>query len=147
MRKSIVEYKGSEDKKLRLQPIPNNAFNVPTSLEGDFFKWWCIFIRPFVKITDREADIIAAMLKQRYRLSKVISDPAVLDSQLMSSESKKKILEECGINLQHFYVVMGKFRKRKIITENGINSKLIPNIRENDDGTFRLLVRFVDESK
>lgn len=133
---------------MKLQPLPNNMFDIPTNLD-DFFRWWCVIIQPFVKLTPREADIIASYLKHRHELAKVVLDPAILESQLMGNEVRDKILQDCKITRQHLYVVMGTLRRKNIITPNGINSKLIPNIHENEDGTFKfnILIRFRGEEQ
>jgi hypothetical protein len=134
-------------KRSGMLPKPNNIVTVPTSIDAGFFKWWCVFLRPFVKLTDRETDVIACFLKQRWELSKSISDPAILDSILMSEDIKKKIIKECNITLAHFYVVMSNLRKNKVIVNNVINPRLIPNIRKDDNGVFQLLVLFKDIQK
>lgn len=122
---------------------PNNVITIPAKLDSiEFFKWWCIFLRPFIKLTDREIDVIASFLKQRYELSKDISNPVLLDNVVMSEDTKKKVIEECHITLQHFYVVMSNLRKNKIIVNNVINPRLIPNIRKGEDGMFQLLILF-----
>lgn len=131
----------NEPKKL---PKPNNAVNVFTTLDTDFFKWWCIFLRPIINLTDREVDVISSFLKHRWELSKHISDPKILDTMLMNDETKKKVMKDCNINLQHFYVIMSTLRKRKIIENNVIHSRLIPNIRPTDNGCFQLLIMFKD---
>jgi hypothetical protein len=121
---------------------PNNMFNINTTPERNFFKWWCTFLKPFVPLTPKEIDVVAAYLKQRFELAKVISDPIVLDSQLMSTTTKDKVIEECNMTLQHYYVVMSSLRKSNVITEAGINPKLIPSIKKDDNGTFQLLINF-----
>lgn len=126
---------------------PNNIVTVPTTLDKGFFRWWCIFLRPFVNLTNREIDVISSFLKQRWELSKTISDPAILDTVVMSEETKKRVMEDCNITLQHFYVVMSNLRKNNVIMGNIINPRLIPNIRQDDNGYFKLLILFKDESK
>lgn len=126
---------------------PNNIVTVPTSLGLDFFKWWCIFLRPFINLTNREIDVIASFLKQRWELSKSISDPAILDTMVMSETTKNKVIEECNITQSHFYVVMSNLRKNNIIVNNTIQPRLIPNIRKDDNGCFQLLILFKDNKK
>lgn len=121
---------------------PNNCINVPLSSEKDFFKWWCIFQCPFVSLTNREIEVIASLLRHRHELSKVISDPEILDSQLMSDNIRNKVIKECKLTKSHYYVVMGTLKKKKIINNTGINPRLIPNIRQDDNGCFQLLVLF-----
>ena len=124
---------------------PNNTVTVPTSIGIEFFKWWCIFLRPIIKLTGREMEVIASFLKQRWELSKSISDPAILDTMIMSEITKNKVIKECNITQQHFYVVMSNLRKNKVIIGNTINPRLIPNIREDDNGCFQLLILFKEK--
>lgn len=128
-------------------PKPNNIVTVPTSIGIEFFKWWCIFLRPFINLTNREIDVISSFLKQRWELSKSISDPTILDTMLMSETIRNKVLKECNITQQHFYVVMSNLRKNKVIVNDTINPRLIPNIRKDDNGCFQLLILFKDTKK
>ena len=121
---------------------PNNALSVVPTEDKNFFVWWCTFLRPFVVLTPREIDVLSAYLKHRFELKKVITDPVVLDSQLMSNDVKMDIIMECNITIQNYYVVMGNLKKKNIILDSGINPMLIPNIREDDNGHFILLVLF-----
>lgn len=124
-------------------PKPNNIINVPTNL-SDFFKWWCIFLRPFVNLTDKEVEVVASFLRQRNEISKTTTDQNVIDTMLMSNPVKAKVMEECKLSQPHFYVMMSNFRKNKVIVDNHLNPKLVPNIRPTDDGMFQLLVLFKD---
>lgn len=125
---------------------PNSSLRIPTSLKGKFFRYWFEFLRPFHNLTDREIDVIAAFVRQRYDLSKVISDPEILDRETMSEVTKRKVREECNISLAHFQVIMGKLRKSKIIEDGKINPKFIPNIVEGENNfTLLLLFELKDE--
>ena len=128
-------------------PKPNNIVTVPTSLGAEFFKWWCIFLKPFINLTNREIDVVSSFLKQRWELSKHISDPTILDKMVMSEDTKMKVQEECKITSQHLYVVMSNLRKNKVIINNTLNPRLIPNVRPTDNGVFQLLILFKDEKK
>ncbi len=121
---------------------PNNIVTVPADLSKDFFRKWCIFLRPFINLTNREIDVIASFLKQRWELSKRVQDPAILDAMVMSDDTKRKVMEECNITLKHFYVVISNLRKNKVLLGNIINPRLIPNIRQDDNGYFQLLILF-----
>lgn len=120
---------------------PNNIVRVPCSLSKSFFRYWFMFLEPFHKLTDREIDVITSFVKQRYELSKVITDNSILDKVTMSEDTKKKVREECNITLPHFQVIMGKLRKNKVIIDGKINPRFIPNIDE-ETGTFQLLLLF-----
>lgn len=119
----------------------NNVIRIPTSLNSKFFRYWFEFLQPFHKLTEREIDVITSLVKQRYELSKVIKDDEILDRVTMSEDTKRKVREECNMSLPHFQVIMGKLRKSKVIIDNKINPRFIPNIRE-DSGTFQLLLLF-----
>ena len=118
-----------------------NTVRIPTSVKGNFFRYWFEILKPYHHLTNREMDVITSFVKQRYELSKVIKDPAILDKVVMSEDTKRKVREECGIKLPHFQVIMGKLRKNHVIENGNINPKFIPNITE-ENGTFVLLVVF-----
>ena len=119
----------------------DNVLSIPTSLKGKFFKYWFNFLLPYHGLTDSEMDIAAAFLLKRFELSKVISDVNILDSVLMSEDTKKSIRENCDVKHQHFQVIMSKLRKAKIIVDNKINPRFIPNVKE-ENGNFKLLLLF-----
>ena len=121
----------------------DSVIKIPTTLD-DFFRYWFEFLRPFHKLTDREIDVISAFSKHRYELSKAIKDSSALDVDkiLMSEDTKRKVREECNITPAYFQVIMGKLRQSKVIIDGKINPKFIPNITEDDNGAFQLLLLF-----
>lgn len=118
-----------------------NIVRIPTSLNGKFFRYWFEFLEPLHKLTEREIDVIASFVKQRYELSKVIKDSDILDRVTMSEDTKKKVREDCNMSVVHFQVIMGKLRKNKVIIDNKINPRFIPYITE-DMTSFPLLINF-----
>ena len=120
---------------------PNNIVRVPCSLSKNFFRYWFMFLEPFHNLTDREIDVITSFVKQRYELSKVIKDNDILDKVTMSEDTKRKVREECNITLPHFQVIMSKLKKSKVIVNNKINPKFIPNFKPGEN-TFQLLFYF-----
>lgn len=125
---------------------PNNVLNIDASSSMDFFKWWCTLIHPFVELTPREIDVIASFLKQRLELSQQVP-PELVDRLLMSNETKSKVIEDCHITQSHFYVVMSTLKKKKVISDKGINPRLIPNVRKDDNGVFQLLILIKNNQK
>lgn len=119
----------------------DSIVRIPTSLNGKFFRYWLEFLRPFHNLTEREIDVMAAFLKHRHELSKVITDGAILDRVTMGEDTKRKIREECNITLPHFQVIMGKLRKNKVIIDGKINPRFIPYIKEESE-SFKLLLLF-----
>lgn len=120
----------------------NNIIRIPASLQNTFFRYWLKFLAPFHSLTEREMDVAAAFLKQRFELGKVITDDDVLDKIVMSEEIKRTVRESCNITTPHFQVIMGKLRKAKIIVDNRINPKFIPKGINEGDKAFQLLLYF-----
>lgn len=104
------------------------------SLDGDFFRVWVEFLKPVHNLTKREMDVLAAFLKKRYELSKIVSDELTLNKMLMYEETKKGIRTQLGITSKHFQVIMSKLRKNGVIKDNRIHFKLIPTITNNGVG-------------
>lgn len=119
----------------------DSIVRIPCKVNDTFFKLWFVFLKPFHHLTDREIDVIASLVKQRYELSKVITDSDVLDRVVMSEDTKRKVREECDITLPHFQIVMSKLRKNKVIVDNKINPRYIPNLKESN-GSFKMMLLF-----
>lgn len=126
----------------------NNFIKVPVSLQTSFFRYWVEFLRPIHHLSPAEMQILACLLRERYFLSKKVTDPAILDSVVFSTEIRKKILAECEISNVFLSTKLGKFRKEGIIKDGRIHPKLIPNLKE-EKGNFKLLLffSFTDENK
>lgn len=119
----------------------DSIVRIPCKVDGKFFRYWFEFLKPFHHLTEREIDVITSFVKQRYELSKVITDSDILDKVTMSEDTKRKVREECGITLPHFQIVMSKLRKSKMIIENKINPRYIPNVKEEND-SFKMMLLF-----
>lgn len=119
----------------------NNVVVIPTSLENGFFKYWFEFLRPFHKLTDKEIEVMACLVKHRYLLSKSIINNELLDQISMNEDTKRKVREECGLSQTYFQILMSKLKKRNMIVNGIINPKFIPRIEEGSDN-FQLLLSF-----
>ena len=128
---------------------PDGCFLVKASIkDGSFFKKWLIFSKPFHMLTDREIDVASLFLKKRYELSKAISDQDIVDRMVMDTNTRKQILEECGLKAPHLQIILSKMKKCGMLTQdNRINHRFIPNIK-NDSKSFNLLLYFdLNDSK
>lgn len=119
----------------------NNVVKIPTSLDEKFFKNWFLFLRPFHKLSNKEMDIAASFAYERFKLSKNITDNALLDKVTMSEETYREIKSKNELSPAHFQVIMSKLRKNKVIIEGKLNPKFIPNISA-DSKDFKLLFLF-----
>ena len=138
------EQYNEEIKKVSERYKPNNALRIPFKTRLEFFKWWCIVLRPFIFLTDREADVVASLLNKRWELlnNNNIQDPAILDTLMMGNDVLNKVVQECNITKQHFYVVMSSLKKKGVIKDH-IDARLIPNLK--DDSRFMLTIIFEKE--
>lgn len=114
--------------------------------DGDFFRLWVDFLRPVHDLTKREMDVLALYLKERYRLSKTISDPDTLDQVLMSDETRKKVRDICGIKPRHLNVILSTFRKKGVLKGNKIFVNLIPMFNKEGAGLM-VFFNFKDEQQ
>lgn len=119
----------------------DNVVRIPCKLDYSFFKMWFMFLQPFHHLTEREMEVATSLVKQRYELSKVVSDNDILDRLVMSEDTKRKVREECNITLPHFQVIMGKLRKNNIIVDGKLNPRYIPRVIE-ENGSFKLMLLF-----
>nr|DAI06022.1 MAG TPA: hypothetical protein [Crassvirales sp.] len=119
----------------------DNVVRIPCKLDYSFFKMWFMFLQPFHHLTEREMEVATSFVKQRYELSKVVSDNGILDRLVMSEDTKRKVREECNITLPHFQVIMGKLRKNNIIVDGKLNPRYIPRVIE-ENGSFKLMLLF-----
>ena len=124
-----------------VNPKINSVVRIPSSLSGSFFRYWFEFLTPIHNLTEREIDVITSFVKCRYELSKVVKDEELLDKVVMSEDTKRKIREECNMTVPHFQVILGKLRKNKLIVDNKINKRFIPQLPENPK-EFKLLLFF-----
>ena len=119
----------------------DNVVRIPCKIDYSFFKMWFMFLQPFHHLTEREMEVATSFVKQRYELSKVVSDNDILDRLVMSEDTKRKVREECNITLPHFQVIMGKLRKNSIIVDGKLNPRYIPRVIE-ENGSFKLMLLF-----
>ena len=119
----------------------DNVVRIPCKLDYSFFKMWFMFLQPFHHLTEREMEVATSFVKQRYELSKVVSDNDILDRFVMNEDTKRKVREECNITLPHFQVIMGKLRKNNIIVDGKLNPRYIPRVIE-ENGSFKLMLLF-----
>ena len=121
----------------------NNVIRVPVELDTSFFKYWLEFIRPFHQLAPREIAVMASLLNNRFELSKVIKDSVILEKVALNEDAKDRAMKECNMSNNYLQVILGRFRKKKIIGNEGINPRFVPNIDlDNPTGVFKLLLLF-----
>ena len=98
------------------------------------------FLAPFHKLTSRERDVAARLIKQYYLLKENIEDPEVLRDVMWSRTSRKDMMTSLGMSPAHFQIVLGKLKKAGLIVNDELNGKFIPP--KTSDPRFMLCVVF-----
>jgi len=118
-----------------------SVIRIPTKLEGDFFRYYLEFLTPIHKLTPRETDVFAAFLKERYRLSKLISDDSLISKLMMSSDTQRILQEKCEMTPSHFQAIFSKLRKLGYIKNGYVDARFMPKIDESIN-CFNLIFYF-----
>lgn len=82
---------------------------------NDFFVKWVEYLRPKHNLTAPNQLVLAACLRNRYRLSKKISDTATLDEVCMDDVNRAAIREELGMTKVQFNNAISILKKAKVI--------------------------------
>lgn len=103
-----------------------------------FFKMWLTILQPFLKLRNKELELLAKLLYHRYLISLEVKNKEMLDELLFSSKIKKKILSELDIPEHAYNNLLSCLRKKKIVIDKSINKQIIPIITEPFDN-FKLV--------
>lgn len=120
---------------------PNN-FIPMTIPKEQFLRAWVTFMRPFHHLTPRDEDVATAFLVKWFELCESIPNDKKLRTEiLMGEDTQRKIREMCGLKAPHLNVSKSKLKKNGFLVEDGINPRLIPNFKKEEDD-FQLLLVF-----
>jgi hypothetical protein len=117
------------------------VLKVPTDRTINFFRLWLEFLAPYHDLTEREIDLMSYFLHKRQALSADILNEEILDSVLMSDDSKKEISKLLGITDKNFNIIYSRLRKKKLIINERINKRFIPVLKKSAK-TFQMLIYF-----
>lgn len=103
-----------------------------------FFRVWLMILQPFLKLRNKELELLAKLLYHRYLISLEVKNKEMLDELLFSSKIKKRILLELDIPEHAYNNLLSCLRKKKIVNDKSINKQIIPTITEPFDN-FKLI--------
>lgn len=106
--------------------------------EVKFFKLWLMILQPFLNLRNQEVDVLARLLYYRHSISKQIKSKDLVDELLFNTSTRKKIKKELNIKEYSFNNTLSALRKKNLIIDNSINSKVIPKV-EADFKNFKLV--------
>ena len=93
----------------------NKILTVDCNRENDFFSAWIEYLAPKHHLTKSEQKFLAACLRQRYELSKGITDENLLDETALNETYRTKIRKDLGISTQQMQNVITKLKKLHIL--------------------------------
>lgn len=106
-----------------------------------FFIMWLTILQPFLKLRNKELELLARLLYHRYLISLEVKNKEMLDELLFSTKMKKKILEELNMKECDYNNLLSSIRKKKIVIGKAINKSIIPVINEPFDN-YKLVYNF-----
>lgn len=96
--------------------------------EKQFFKAWLTLLQPFLKLRDQELKVLAMLLYFRHNIQEQVKNKAIIDELLFNTKTRKQIKRELDIESYSFNNILSSLRKKKLIVNNSLNGKIIPNI-------------------
>lgn len=99
--------------------------------EKKFFMVWLTLLQPFLNLRDQEKKVLAALLYYRYTIEQQVKNKVIADELLFNTKTRKKIKEELEIESYSFNNILSSLRKKKLIVNNTLNSKIIPQVEPN----------------
>lgn len=112
----------------------------PSGLES-FFRQWVIMLTPFHGLTGKLVDIYSLMLLWRWRRSIIDDNPAEVDSWFFERDTKAAFMEETGLSMAYYSIILKKLRLSGVLKGNRFNLRYVPRVNR-DSGRFDLLIRF-----
>ncbi len=119
----------------------DNYLRVPAVKEGDFFRLWVEFLRPYHEMTQREAELLTCLLKARHQLSKDIANEEILEQTVFSHLIRDKICDELGLTWRNYNVLICRLKAKRMIIDGKINKRFIPSLKE-DAKEFKMVICF-----
>ena len=95
-----------------------------------FFTIWLTILQPFLKLRNKEIEILSKLLYHRYLISLEVKNKEMLDELLFSPKVKKQIMSELNMPEHAYNNLLSCLRKKKIINDKTINRQIIPVITE-----------------
>ena len=125
--------------------------------EKDFFLRWVEYLKPKHHLTTREQEVFAAFLRNRYELSKGITDRNILDEVCLNEANRDKVRRSLNMSGPQMNGVLSKLKEQKIIAPfrkiSGkvdyykISPSFIPDLDESGDFKLMLVFRYKSDAE
>ena len=108
---------------------------------NDLLEKWLLLTRPLHKLTEAEEKILLCFLRKRFEFLDAVGNEDVVDRLLFSTDVRRDIKNELGYKMGTFQNYLSSLRSKGVISDNKINSRMIPNMRAGDK-SFQLIFNF-----
>lgn len=130
--------KGEEPKERRVDGVIRLPCN-----SDEFLRGYLDVMRPLHKLTPREMDYAAALLKIRERIAQEVTDQGMIDKLLFDEEMKEIIRKEANVEPPHAKAILYSMKRKQFILGKRINPMYIPSWERGKP--FRLMFIFKNE--
>lgn len=131
-----------------MSKLADSVIRIPCKGLKGFLKLWLTFLTPLHKLTPTIINLAAEILRQRFELSKSISDDTILDNYLLSNKDiTNTVMTNCNLSSSNYHVGITKLRKVGFFKEGKINPKFIPKLNLDNDKYSLLLLFNIDKDE
>jgi len=131
---------GEEPKKRSIDGI-----TVIPSKSDDFLRAWLEVMRPLHKLTPKEMDYAAVLLKKRYEIAHDVTDQGKIDKLLFDEDTREEIRIEANVTPSHAKAILYSMKRKGVIKGKRINPMYIPSWKRGEP--FRWMFLFKNEDK
>lgn len=131
---------GEEPKKKSIDGV-----TVVPSTSDNFLRAWLEIMRPLHKMTSKEMDYAAVLLKKRYEIAQDVTDQGKIDKLLFDEDTKEDIRIESGVSQSHAKAILYSMKRKGVIVKKRVNPMYIPAWKRGEP--FRWMFLFKNEDK
>lgn len=97
----------------------------------DLMYYWLKFIKPFHTLSEQPMQVLSLFLYFYFEYRDKIKDEDILWKMVFDYDTKVKISNELDVKLHTIENKLTQLRKKKIILDNRIDKRFIPNLERN----------------
>lgn len=127
-----------------LQKLVNGTTVIPTT-SNEFIRAWLEVMKPLHKMTSKEMDYAAVLLKKREEIAKEVSDQGLIDKLLFDEDTKEAVRIEAGVSQPHAKAILYSMKNKGVIVGKRISPRYIPLWKRGEP--FRWVFMFKNEDK
>lgn len=103
-----------------------DGMTILPSTSDDFLRAWLEVMHPIHRMTSKEMDYAAILLKKRYKIAEEVSDQSMIDKILFDEETKEIIRKEAKVSQSHAKAILYSMKKKGVIDKKRVNPQYLP---------------------